>query len=475
MEFEWTDDASTFDQHRFVPFITGYVTDRVTVSAEIEFEHGGNPDKDGEVKLEYAVADFRFTEAFQFRGGVLLSPLGSFNLLHDSPLNDLTARPVVDSQLIPTTLSEAGMGFFGTSYPGEESVIAYQAYLVNGFNDGVINEDGELRIRGGRGSQKQDNNKDKAIVGRVGFSPSLGANIGASVHSGNYDDADEHRLTIAALDAKVTFGALELQGEAAWADASVDQEMNPTTAEKQLGAYAQVNYHVLHDKLLQGSVVTLVARGDWMDSDSDLEGDSEEGFTLGVNFRPTEETVFKLDWNRSDVATPTTCAATRGTGSSSPSPPTSRRGHEPAFNFHSGSPGHTGRGFRRAGRRPHREPRAPAPKRCASTTPRPRRWPRSSAKRPRRRRRPGAQPLSNLKLSKPGWAARCPRRASFCGEAAGGRRPGLGHRPGGEGAVRKPITFMVHVKPDGGAVALGPVSLKKRLPWGPSTTTPTRR
>lgn len=297
MEFEWTDDASTFDQHRFVPFITGYVSDRVTVSAEIEFEHGGNVDKDGEVKLEYAVADFRFTEALNFRGGVILSPLGSFNLLHDSPLNDLTARPVVSRQIIPSTLSESGMGFFGTSYPGEESVLSYEAYLVNGFDEGIINDDGELRIRGGRGSQKEDNNKDKAIVGRLGYSPLLGTNIGASVHSGNYDDADEHRLTIAALDAKVTFGALELQGEAAWADASIDREVNPDTAEKQAGAYAQVNYHVLHDKLLQGSVVTLVARGDWMDFDKDLDGDEEDGFTLGVNFRPTEETVFKFDYN----------------------------------------------------------------------------------------------------------------------------------------------------------------------------------
>jgi hypothetical protein len=297
MEFEWTDDASTFDQHRFVPFITGYVSDRVTVSAEIEFEHGGNVQKDGEVKLEYAVADFRFTEALNFRGGVILSPLGSFNLLHDSPLNDLTARPVVTRQIIPSTLSESGMGFFGTAYPGEESVISYQAYLVNGFNEDIIDEAGRLRIRGGRGSQKSDNNMDKAIVGRVGFSPALGTNIGASIHSGNYDDADEHRLTIAALDAKVTFGAVELQGEAAWAEAGIDREVNPDTAAKQAGAYAQVNYHVLHDKLLQGSVVTLVARGDWMDFDRDIAGDAEDGITLGVNFRPTEETVFKFDYN----------------------------------------------------------------------------------------------------------------------------------------------------------------------------------
>jgi hypothetical protein len=297
MEFEWTDDASTFDQHRFVPFITGYVSDRVTVSAEIEFEHGGNVQKDGEVKLEFAVADFRFTEALNFRGGVVLSPLGSFNLLHDSPLNDLTARPVVTRQIIPSTLSEAGMGFFGTTYPGEESVLSYEAYLVNGFNEDIIDDAGRLRIRGGRGSQKQDNNKDKALVARAGFSPSLGTNVGLSVHTGKYDDADEHRLTIAAVDAKVTFGALELQGEAAMADAGIDRDVNPDTAEKQAGAYAQVNYHLLHDKLLQGSVVTLVARGDWMDFDRDVDGDAEDGFTLGVNFRPTEETVFKFDYN----------------------------------------------------------------------------------------------------------------------------------------------------------------------------------
>lgn len=298
MEFESTADGKTFDQHRFVPFITGHVSDRVTVSAEIEFEHGGNPDTDGEVKLEYAVMDFTMTEALQFRGGVLLSPLGAFNLLHDSPLNDLTARPVVSRQLIPSTLSESGMGFFGTLYPGEESVFSYQAYLVNGFNEGVIDTTkGGLRVRNGRGSQKQDNNEDKAVVVRGGFSPALGANLGLSVHSGSYDNAGNHRLTISALDAKWTLGALELQGEAAMVNAEVDQELYPNVAEKQLGGYAQVNYHLFHDAFMNGSVFTLVARGDWIDFDTDRAGDSEEGFTVGVNFRPTEETVFKMDYN----------------------------------------------------------------------------------------------------------------------------------------------------------------------------------
>lgn len=302
MEFEWDENGNSFDQHRFVPFITGHVSERVTVSAEIEFEHGGNPDKDGEVKIEYAVMDFAFSEGLNFRGGVVLSPLGSFNLLHDSPLNDLTARPVVARQIIPSTLSESGMGFFGTMYPGEESVFSYQAYLVNGFNEGIIVEnedgtDGKLRIRGGRGSQKVDNNEDKSITARAGFSPLLGTNVGLSIHSGKYDDAGNHGLTIGALDAKVTVGAFEFLGEYAQTKAGIDREKYPTAAEKQSGFYAQGNFHLLHDALMKGSVVTLVARGDYLDFDSDRDGETEKGFTLGANFRPTEETVFKFDYN----------------------------------------------------------------------------------------------------------------------------------------------------------------------------------
>jgi len=298
MEFEWPENGtSTFDQHRFIPFITGHISDRVTVSAEIEFEHGGNPEKDGEVKLEYAALDFAMSRGFNFRGGVILSPLGSFNLLHDSPLNDLTARPVVSRQLMPSTLSESGMGVFGTYDVGEEGELDYQVYLVNGFNEGVIKDDTSLRVRGGRGSQKADNNDNKAFTGRMGYSPRLGTTLGASVHTGAYDADGDHNLTIAAMDARTTFGPLELQGELATVSADVDLTATPGVAESQLGGYAQANYHILHDTLMQGSVVTLVARGDWVDYDTDMDGDSHTGLTLGANFRPTEETVFKLDYN----------------------------------------------------------------------------------------------------------------------------------------------------------------------------------
>jgi hypothetical protein len=308
-EFEWVEDGgNTFDQHRFVPFITSTLGDRIRVSSEIEFEHGGlvkgGGDSDGEIKLEYAVIDYRLRDALSFRAGLLLAPLGLFNLLHDSPLNDLTARPVVDRQLIPSTLSESGMGFFGGFYPGEESVASYELYLVNGFDEGIITtgetaEDAKLRIRGGRGSQKRDNNENKAIAGRLGFSPRLGIDLGLSGHGGSYDDAGELRLSILALDAKFSRGPIELQGEYVAVSADIDRALHPEAAESQRGGYAQAAYHFAPDAVEAGSIFTLVGRWDWVDYDSDLDGDSEEGLTLGLNYRPVEDTVFKLDYNRS--------------------------------------------------------------------------------------------------------------------------------------------------------------------------------
>jgi hypothetical protein len=304
-EFKWREGVpSTFDQHRLIPFLYSRISDRLLFSTEIEYEHGGfvsgEDETDGEIKIEYAVLDFSITEALNFRGGIILSPLGTFNLLHDSPPNDLTERPSVDRLLIPTTLSESGFGVYGSLYPSVVAVLSYEIYLVNGFDARVLQEtNGTYRLstRDGRGSQKQDNNDNKALLARIGFSPRIGVSVGASVHTGDYDDGGTRNLTIAALDGKITRGPLEFLGEAALVHADVDGTAHPGAADDERGAYAQVNLHVLHDRVLPGSVFTLVARGDWVDFDADHRGDREERLTLGINFRPVEDTVFKLDYS----------------------------------------------------------------------------------------------------------------------------------------------------------------------------------
>ncbi|HEX3203775.1 MAG TPA: hypothetical protein VHQ67_03415, partial [Nitrospiraceae bacterium] len=89
--------TSNFDQQRFVPFIYADITEHVKFAAEIEIEHGireeGGPDREVEFGLEFAHIDYLIKEPFNLRAGILLVPIGKFNLLHDSPLNDLTDRP----------------------------------------------------------------------------------------------------------------------------------------------------------------------------------------------------------------------------------------------------------------------------------------------------------------------------------------------------------------------------------------------
>ncbi len=292
----------TFDPKRFNLFTYTPVSDRVRVASELEFEEGGE-----EIKMEIAIIDFEIHPALTFRGGIILSPLGRFNLSHDSPANDLTDRPLVSTQLIPTALSEAGMGFYGAFYPTATSRITYEIYSVNGFSDGVILGDpAGTRMAAGKG-HFEDNNKHPSWVGRMAISPHPACELGGSFHTGPYNtwDAeglaiDEKRsLTILALDWDLSWKALEVVGEYAKASIEVPPESGIFQASQQ-GFYTQINAHFGKNwiTVLPQSVFTGVMRVGAVDFDADATGDSRRRLTLGLNFRPEEDTVFKLDYQR---------------------------------------------------------------------------------------------------------------------------------------------------------------------------------
>lgn len=317
-EFFMTGKTSTFTQHRFIPFIFAQPVDYIHVTTEIEFEYGGfvksgsasgtdtdgdgdintisNSTTDGEIKLEYAFMDWILSDALSVRGGVLLTPLGKFNLIHDSPLNDLTNRPIVSRNLLPTTLSEAGMGIFGSFYP-QDWVVGYEIYVVNGFNQKIINGSKQLRVRGGRGSQKTDNNENKAVAGRISVSPALGIDMGVSGHHGKYDVKGENSLTLAAFDLDFQRGPLQFIGEGAVVNADVPT--GSPTAESQMGFYAQLGYHFGFGAIRRypDGVFTGVVRWDRVDYDTDRDGDDEQMATFGLNLRPVEGTVVKADYS----------------------------------------------------------------------------------------------------------------------------------------------------------------------------------
>ena len=292
----------TFEMKRFNLFAYSPVSDRVRVAAELEFEEGGE-----EIKIEAALVDFEIHPAVNFRGGILLAPLGRFNLAHDSPANDLTDRPLVSTEIIPTTLSEAGMGFYGALFPSGQMRITYELYGVNGFNEGVIGTADGTRISEGKGNF-EDNNSRPALVGRLATSPSPSWEVGASFHTGAYNtwqveglDIDEKRsLTIFALDGQLSWRRFELLGEFASASIDVPAEAGGLLAEDQQGYYIQLNAHGGQQWVaaLPGSEFTGVVRYGLVDFDANGDGDTHRRLTIGGNFRPQGDTVFKVDYQR---------------------------------------------------------------------------------------------------------------------------------------------------------------------------------
>ena len=323
--------SSSFDQQRFVPFFYSDITDRLKVAAELEVEHGirskSNSGSGIEVSLEFATVDYLIKEPLNLRAGIILLPLGKFNLLHDSPLNELSDRPMVATAIIPSTLSETGAGFYGTFYPTRLSKLDYEIYVTQGFSG--YNTDRMPVITAGEGLRDArqrvstvddglDNNNGKAVVGRLAFSPLLGIELGGSGYFGSYDPASKRPLAIWAVDWTFQRGPFQLIGEAAWAYAR-DNHLNldgtpaletnylgnPVSLPRRMsGFYVQGNYHFMPQFLrtwaprhfTEASTFTAVLRWDDVNTNDERSDTAMQRLTVGLNFRPVQDTVFKLDY-----------------------------------------------------------------------------------------------------------------------------------------------------------------------------------
>ena len=303
-----------FDQHRFVPFLYADVSDGVKVATEVEIEHGS------ELEVEFAQMDFLVNDHVNLRAGIQLLPLGKLNAVHDSPIQDLTFRPLVNRYIIPTTLRDAGLGAWGNI----TDTIDYQVTVTNGFKG--LDNDGNSAITAADGlrdaspqadelSDPFENLNDKlAWTSRVGWTPELGVEAGLSALWDTYDEAGDNDLRIVAVDATLHGRAvpllpdnMELLYEGAWADISRNNFARTNgVAGNMDGHYVQANVHFAPDFLdnpepggviEDGAHFTFVTRYGKVA----LDDYRMRRTTLGLNFRPNEtHTVVKLDYLMND-------------------------------------------------------------------------------------------------------------------------------------------------------------------------------
>lgn len=316
-------EGFSMELRRFNIFLYSQISQRVRFLSELEFEHGTE-----EIALETALVDLQVRPSLVIRAGIILPPLGYFNQNHDSPRWDFVERPLVSTDIIPSTLSEVGGGVYGRVGLGG-LILSYDAYLTNGLTDAVVgNELGRTDIASGKGEEMlaEDNNGSPAISGRVALrEPSLGE-LGLSYYGGHYNtfrvegvDVDERRwLGIAALDFGGSVGPASIRGEVAYASVDVPPGMVEVFGDTQWGGHVDVTLPVWRPRIpgYQDAVVAASLRLERVDynvgtftSTGDPIRDDVTAVVPSISFRPSAGTVFRANyryhWIRDFAGNPT--------------------------------------------------------------------------------------------------------------------------------------------------------------------------
>ncbi|MPZ19481.1 MAG: hypothetical protein GEV06_16415 [Luteitalea sp.] len=303
------DRTSQFDFVRAVIY-TGYrFSDRFVFNSEIEFEHGGD-----ELGVEFAYVDYIVNPRVTVRGGLLLMPLGLVNEFHEPNVFLGARRPATESQIIPSTWRENGVGVLGTV-----GRFSYRGYLVNGFDGSGFTADG---LRGGRQNGGEAKADDLGVVGRLDYAPGPGVFVGVGAYRGG---ADQSAPTTGGGELHVTTTIVELHGQAQlrgfdvrglFAHAEVDGAealsvandlpRDEAVASTMRGVYLQLGYNVLAT-VTERLRLTPYYRFEVVDTQRDVPAGfirdparDVTGHVIGAELRPIYNIVVKADYQVTD-------------------------------------------------------------------------------------------------------------------------------------------------------------------------------
>lgn len=316
-----------FEQVRFVFGFLSQLGADWAFNSEVEFEHATrtgvktsatNVDIDGnsttaatasvltsasaglEVELEQAWIENRRWDFFKPRFGIVLPPIGRFNINHDMDSVASVDRPLSTQVIMPVTWYEPGLGFTGLVELGPLA-LGYEAYAINGLRASASAAGDEAKLRDLRMAKDSanDNNTDKAAVGRVslGFSA---LELGFSGYRGSYDPSSSLYFTYGAVDGIVKWRALELQGE--WVSLHTEKAagLSGPFAGLRQGWYAQLQGSFVVEAL--GTFQPYAQFSQVDPNTAEVTSGDQARATLGLNYRPTEKVVFKLGYSDTQYA-----------------------------------------------------------------------------------------------------------------------------------------------------------------------------
>jgi hypothetical protein len=308
-----SEDGYAFQFRRMTLFFSSTVAQKIKFMSEIEFEDGTK-----EINIESAITDIEFHPLLNLRAGILLNPIGGFNQNHDSPRWDFVDRPMMATGIIPTTLSNVGLGLHGKHFVNQW-VMGYEAYLTNGFNDKIIsNSLNRTQLNAGKSDPdkfEKSNSGLPTFSGKAAIRHRKWGEMGLSCMTGIFNKwrqdglilDEKRRVSIVALDFNTNLfqNRLQITGEAAKVYVDVPATYTQSYGKQQFGFFLDIVGTILKQKIFNWNHAQLniglrseyvdYNQGNFKETGGNI-ADDKWSFTPSIAFRPVGTTVIRLNY-----------------------------------------------------------------------------------------------------------------------------------------------------------------------------------
>lgn len=290
------------DFHRFVLFFGHEFSDGIRFFSELEFEHAwvgqGRP---GEVELEQAYVQLDVTDEHRLNVGLMLVPAGIANETHEPPTFFGVERNPIETNIIPTTWWEAGIGLSGNF---GASGIAYNIMTSSGLNVARSGASAFL-VRGGRQRAANAMAHDPALTAQLRYTGLPGLELAASGHyefditqgAGDPASGDDVSAFLFSAHANARVGGWGLRALHAswWIDSLAARASG---RDYQTGYFIEPSYRFAVGGLRgEPGELGFFYRYNWWDNNAGITADTPTTqHVIGANYWPHPGLVFKLDY-----------------------------------------------------------------------------------------------------------------------------------------------------------------------------------
>lgn len=306
-------DGFSFQMRRLTLFFSSTVARKIKFLSEIEFEDGTK-----EINIEFAALDVELHPLLNFRGGIVMNPIGAFNQNHDGPRWDFIDRPISATTLLPATLSNVGFGLHG-KYFMHNWVFGYETYLTNGFDNNIINNsEGRTSLAAGKNNPERFEESNSGLpmfTGKIALRNRRIGELGLSYMDGVYNKFQEDGLTLdhkrrataMAIDFNTSFlnNRITLLAEAVKILVDVPDTYSQSYGNQQTGGYLDLVGTIIQRKIgdWEKAKINLGVRFEYADYNQGkfLEngqniGDDLWAIVPSLAFRPVGTTVIRLNY-----------------------------------------------------------------------------------------------------------------------------------------------------------------------------------